>query len=69
MDKGLKGSPSGMVFGRSFDPKEWEVTGRAGEFLLIRGIRIRKVDLPAEGVETSRKILIIRSLSDTQKLL
>jgi len=25
------------VFREEFDPKEWEVTGRAGEFLLIRG--------------------------------
>ena len=32
-------------------------------------VRSRKIDLPEEGVKTSRKILVIRSLSDLQKLL
>jgi len=31
-----------QVFREEFDPKEWEVTGRAGEFLLIRGYGVEK---------------------------
>jgi 4-amino-4-deoxy-L-arabinose transferase-like glycosyltransferase len=30
------------VFREEFDPKEWEITGRAGEFLLIRGYGAEK---------------------------
>jgi hypothetical protein len=30
------------VFLEEFDPKEWEITGRAGEFLLIRGYGAKK---------------------------
>ena len=30
------------VYREEFDPKEWEVTGRAGEFLLIRGYGFEK---------------------------
>lgn len=31
-----------QVYREEFDPKEWEVTGRAGEFLLIRGYGVEK---------------------------
>ena len=31
-----------QVYIEEFDPKEWEVTGRAGEFLLIRGYGVEK---------------------------
>jgi hypothetical protein len=31
-----------QVYREEFDPKEWEVTGRAGEFLLIRGYGFEK---------------------------
>ena len=31
-----------QVYREEFDPKEWEVTGRAGEFLLIRGYGVER---------------------------
>ena len=43
--------------------------GMRGRILSHPWIRSRKINLPAEGVETSCKILIIRSLSYLQKLL
>jgi hypothetical protein len=30
------------VFREEFDSKDWEITGRAGEFLLIRGYGAKK---------------------------